>query len=305
MDNFPHHSLSICIASFGDDVSELLTELSRCVHFGLPAGWSIEILISDQFPAPHSKATVWQEHATCLYFHSRTKGRSLNRNELAQKSTGKYLLFLDADALPKATSFLYNYCKGAAQASVIVGGTAYRRDFKANHLRSKIGILKEERTPKFRSKNTYDSFSAFNFLITRSLFLEIGFDETIQGYGHEDTMFGQQLRYRCVSILHIDNPAYHIGIDENDVFMDKTEQAVDGLALLINAGKIDENVALFRTYTTLRKLKLHLVIKALNTLFGASIKRALSSKYPPLFLYDVYKILRLSNHPIKIGRKMP
>ena len=118
-------------------------------------------------------------------------------------------------------------------------------------------------------------------------------------------MFGQQLRYRCASILHIDNPAYHIGIDENDVFMDKTQQAVDGLATLINAGKIDENVALFRTYNTLRKFKLQLVIKALNILFGASIKSALSSKHPPLFLYDVYKILRLSHHPIKIGRKMP
>lgn len=297
--------MSICIASFGDDVSTLLSELSRCVHYGLPEDWSVDILISDQFPSVHPKSTEWQEHGACIYFHSTTKGRSLNRNELAQRSTGNYLLFLDADALPKATSFLYDYCSAAATSSVVVGGTAYLRDFKVNHLRSKIGIQKEELSPKARSKNTYDSFSAFNFLITRSLFLEMGFDETIQGYGHEDTMFGQQLRYRCASILHIDNPAYHIGIDENDVFMDKTQQAVDGLATLINAGKIDENVALFRTYNTLRKFKLRLVIKALNILFGASIKSALSSKHPPLFLYDVYKILRLSHHPIKIGRKMP
>ena len=28
--------------------------------------------------------------------------------------------------------------------------------------------------------------------------------------------------------MHIDNPAYHMGIDENDVFMDKTTAAIDG-----------------------------------------------------------------------------
>ena len=73
MDKNSLNSMSICIASFGDDVSELLSELSRCVHYGLPENWSVDILISDQFPAVHPKSIEWQEHGACIYFSQYNK----------------------------------------------------------------------------------------------------------------------------------------------------------------------------------------------------------------------------------------
>ena len=77
--------------------------------------------------------------------------------------------------------------------------------------------------------------------------------------------------------MHIDNPAYHMGIDENDVFMDKTTAAIDGLAKLIMAGKIDEDIELFRVYRTAQRSGIHHVLRLLNSLLGKTLKKALST----------------------------
>ena len=108
-----------------------------------------------------------------------------------------------------------------------------------------------------------------------------------------------------MAIMHIDNPAYHMGIDENDVFLDKTTAAIDGLAKLIIAGKIDEDIKLFRAYRIAQRSGVNHFLRLLNGLLGKTLKKALSSGFLPVFFYDVYKFIRLCSHPIKIGRRMP
>lgn len=304
--NINEHKISICIASYGDDVGPLLLELKHCEEFGLPEHWTTEILISDQFYKKHKNAYSWESVFGCRYIHSPlTKGRSVNRNGLAALAQGDFLLFLDADALPKTQGFLNRYCNYAMQSAVIVGGTAYRPGYKSNELRTRIGKVKEEILPQIREKNPYGSFSAFNFLIQRDVFTEIYFSEKVLEYGHEDTIFGLELKYRNIDIMHVDNPAYHMGIDDGRDFMDKTTQAVDSLAKLIETGKIDEDVRLFKVFRRFQKLQLQLPLKGVHFLFGEAIKRGLANGFLPLFFYDVYKLLRLSSHPIKIGRRMP
>jgi len=304
--NPQEHILSVCIASYGDDVQPLLHSLSESKSRGLPDSWSIEIIISDQFQSTHIDAEKWEVEFDCTYIHYPLKsGRSINRNNLGQKAKGDYLLFLDADALPTNPMFLQDYCQRATLAEVIVGGTAYKPNFKSNKLRVKVGKLKEEHSAAVRERYPYGSFSAFNFLIRRDIFLELLFNEDVTEYGHEDTLFGLELKYRNIAIMHIDNPAYHMGIDENDVFMDKTTAAIDGLAKLIMAGKIDEDIKLFRVYRTAQRSGIHHVLRLLNSLFGKTLKKALCTGHLPVFFYDVYKFMRLCSHPIKIGRRMP
>jgi glycosyltransferase involved in cell wall biosynthesis len=304
--NPQEHILSICIASYGDDVQQLLRSLCDSKNKGLPDSWSIEIIIADQFQSAHSDAGRWEVEFDCTYIHNPLKlGRSINRNDLGHKAKGDYLLFLDADALPTNLTFLQDYCKSAAMAAVIVGGTAYKPNYKSDKLRVKVGKVKEENSAKERERYPYGSFSAFNFLIRREVFLELLFNEDVTEYGHEDTLFGLELKYRNIAIKHIDNPAYHMGIDENHVFMHKTTVAIDGLAKLIMAGKIDEDIKLFRAYRTAQRSGAHHLLRLLNRLLGKPLKNALSSGYLPVFFYDVYKFMRLCGHPIKIGRRMP
>ena len=297
--------LSVCIASYGDDLTELLQELSYCIEFGLPDHWEVEILVSDQFPKAHKLRKKWEKKFNCRYIHSKTKGRSQNRNELAEAAEGTHLVFMDADALPKTAGFLNRYCNYAQNAQVIVGGTAYQPGFKVDSLRVKIGKLKEQITPAKRDKKPYASFSAFNFMIQRELFENIQFDPRLEKYGHEDTLFGQELRRRGATIDHIDNPAYHMGIDSGEVFMDKTAEAVDSLAFLIAEGSIDEEIRLFKIYRIISLTGLVYILRLLHKLIGNPIKTALARGWVPIFMYDFYKLLRLSSKPIKILRRMP
>lgn len=176
---------------------------------------------------------------------------------------------------------------------------------KSDKLRVKIGKIKEEIAPSVREQNPYSSFSAFNFLIRREIFERIEFDSTITKYGHEDTLFGRALKHHCIDVMHIDNSAYHMGIDEDHVFMEKTKDAVDGLARLIDLGKIDEDVQLYKVYRYASKAKAIGVLRLIYRLFGKGIKRRLSKGMGPIFLFDVYKILRLSSFRLALHYKKP
>lgn len=299
------HTLSICIASYGDDVSTLLKELEHCAEGSSPKNWSIEVIISDQHPQKHPKSSRWEAMANCRYIQSTTRGRSANRNGLSQLASGAFLLFLDADALPSSADFLSNYCHEAESADVVVGGTAYRPGYKNKELRVRVGKRKEEIPATLRKQQPYSSFSAFNFLIRKTLFDQILFSEELVEYGHEDTLFGLELKYRHAKIAHIDNPAFHMGIDSGADFMAKTTAAVDGLANLIAAGKIDEDVKLFKAYRSVQKSGFQRAFKAAHWLLGESLKSGLSKGFLPILFFDVYKLLRLCSHTIKIGRRMP
>ncbi|MEY2962911.1 MAG: hypothetical protein RL754_172 [Bacteroidota bacterium] len=298
--------LSICVASYGDDVQELLEELVLCQKFGLPGDWTLETLISDQYPKPHAKASQWNARESTTYIHNTTnKGRSANRNFLAEKATGSHLLFLDADALPKGHSFLERYCTYLESNPVVIGGTAYKPGFKVKALRVRVGKVKEELVPAKRNSNPYSSFSAFNFAIEKALFQRLKFDPSLLDYGHEDTLFGLALKHDVQPILHIDNPAYHMGIDGDLEFMKKTRSAIDNLGQLIEFGRIDEDVQLFKTYMQVRRIGLSAVLKMSYSTVGKALFNHLSRGKGPLFLFDVYKLMRLSFIAPKIGRKMP
>jgi len=156
-----------------------------------------------------------------------------------------------------------------------------------------------------RKQQPYSSFTAFNFLIRKTLFDQIQFSEQLVQYGHEDTLFGLELKYRHAKIAHIENPAFHMGIDSGADFMDKTTAAVDGLADLIAAGKIDEDVKLFKAYRSVQKSGFQWAFKAAHMLIGKPLKSGLANGFLPIFFFDVYKLLRLCSHSIKIGRRMP
>ncbi|MEM9260646.1 MAG: hypothetical protein AAGA62_13425, partial [Bacteroidota bacterium] len=53
-----------------------------------------------------------------------------------------------------------------------------------------------------------------------------------EGYGHEDTLWGQQLAKAGVGILHIDNPVTHLGLETSGVFLEKQHRAIHNLRLL-------------------------------------------------------------------------
>jgi hypothetical protein len=301
--NEPLH-ISICIASYGNDVSLLLANLHAQIENIESAIFDIHV--SDQFAQAHPNATNWQQLPSTHYHHNtHNKGRAANRNFLGAIADGTQLLFLDADALPVRSDFLIQYIEAASENSVIVGGTAYERTSEPHLLRQMVGRKKEQVPAHKRNSRPYSSFTAFNALIPSAVFARIPFDENLKEYGHEDTLFGLELRHHVIPIRHIDNPAFHLGLDEDLEFMKKTRQAVDTLASLIEQGKIDEEVRLFEVYMKWSKLGGHIVLRSLYGLIGQAIFENLSSGRGNVLLFDLYKLLRISHQKPKVGRKMP
>ena len=302
MDATIQNTLSICIASFGDDIGALLHALDSGRR-ALSKDWTVEIIAGDQHPEPAADAKQWETQYGLRYLHHPNGlGRSNNRNTIAKASSGNFLLFLDADALPvHPDRFLLAYCTALNEVEVVVGGTAYQ--LSRSSLRHTIGQRKEAIPANKRAGNPYANFSAFNFAISRATFLQHPFDESLKQYGHEDTLFGQELRYACKTITHIENPAYHLDGDSDAEFLDKTELAVDNLVALIQAGKIDEEVRLFAVYRKLQRTGIIHLVRLLSTLFAASIRALLIGGVRSVMLFDFYKLLRMSRNTIKIGRR--
>ena len=220
-------------------------------------------------------------------------GRSKIRNLLAEKSQFEYLLFLDCDSTTNNDLFVRNYIENLKLNTVVYGGRNYANEApsaKETHFRWWYGVNRETISAKERVKQPYDSFMTNNFLIPKTLFNAIKLDETLQGYGHEDTLFGIELKKKNIPILHIENPLCHIGLEGLDEFLQKTKEGIQNLHQLIQSGKVDESIKLFRFYKLVNKLGLSNKILKYYTKNKTTIEQKLAEKEPNLRWFDIYKL---------------
>ena len=176
------------------------------------------------------------------YFHSLQKniGRSRIRNLLIQKANYSWLLFLDGDVMPSKKQFISKYMAAINdQKLVIVGGIKYQNCHEKKVLRWKLGKRNEEKALKKRLAAPYKYFFTGNFLIHKSVFNHLKFDESITRYGYEDLLFARQLQQKNIPIQHIQNEVYHLGIDANSAFIAKTKEALDNLSILLLKNRLN------------------------------------------------------------------
>ncbi|MFV0391540.1 MAG: glycosyltransferase family 2 protein [Paludibacteraceae bacterium] len=227
-------------------------------------------------------------------------GRSAIRNLLADKAKYNHLLFLDCDAEVSTTHFIEKYLPFCHDECVVIGGTAYEpgNNDPAYSLRLKYGRKREAKTATEREKDgKYSHFSTFNFLIAKSVFQKIRFDETISGYGHEDTLFGHRIAELRCEIHQIDNPLIHKGLDDNQTFIRKTEEGTRNLYLLYQTGRypfLAKQSKLLQTFIQIKNKNLIRLFSALYPLLKLSLYKNLTGKNPSLQLFDLYKLLFLA-----------
>lgn len=234
-----------------------------------------------------------------LFISGQNIGRAGIRNRLAEKAAGSHLLFIDADALIQgnALPYLNNYINSLNSAPVICGGTAYRPvppDDPDLYLRWNYGTHREEKKAKKRNKSPYASFSGFNFIVSKEVLLRIKFNEELKKYGHEDTLFGYQLRKAAVPVLHIDNPLVHDGIETNREFILKTQEGVHNLNLLYDM--VTDKATFVRTVKLLRLYR-YLSFFGITYLLARTYKKHrrrieifLRRRKSTLFIFSLYKL---------------
>ena len=182
-------------------------------------------------------------------------GRSAIRNALAAKAKHPWLLFLDCDVLLPDSNLIDRYVKAADVCDVICGGHIYPEQAPASRrLHHIYGLKRECTTAEQRKEQPFRSFMSGNFFIRKSLFDQVKFDETIKGYGHEDTLFGVELRERGANLCHVDNPVIHVALDRDEAFLEKSKQALRNALYLVKTGKIaPEEIRATETYYRLKK----------------------------------------------------
>ena len=222
-------------------------------------------------------------------------GRSAIRNRLADEARYGHLLFLDCDAEVDNPYFIQKYLAFCHEECVVTGGRVYREQVAAEYsLLSTYGKAKERNTAA--NEKAAKPFTSSNFLISKSIFQQVRFDENIKGYGHEDTIFGIRLQRLGIPVQRIDNPVVHVGIEDNPTFLQKTQHALGNLRALYQSGRYPELPGVSKVLScslSLEKLHLDGFAARLYRLLDKPMRRNLLSPDPSLRVFDLYKLLYL------------
>lgn len=222
-------------------------------------------------------------------------GRSKIRNELAKVAKYTYLLFMDCDSKVVRDDFIQNYLNACASDTLVYGGRVYNQAPPEEAdlvFHWHYGRAREQVDYRVRQKQPYHAFQTNNFLIPRRLFLDIQFEEALKQYGHEDTLFGFELKRRGAPMLHIDNPLEHLGLESVEVFLNKTEKGLENLLKLSYDFPFIET-KLLKAFRFCKRSGLGYVLRWGFGWVEARLERKLRSGRPDLRYFDVYKLGRL------------
>ncbi|MGG7036025.1 MAG: glycosyltransferase family 2 protein [Flavobacterium sp.] len=221
-------------------------------------------------------------------------GRSKIRNLLAKKAKFDWLLFLDVDVLPKNEDFIAKYIPFLDnKAKIVSGGMLYQEEKpkKDKLFRWIYGKNRESLPANERQKKPYVSFLTLNFLIHKSIFERVYFNETLPNLRHEDTLFSYNLMQYKIVVEHIDNPIYHLGLDDFDLAIKKENESLIALKHLLDNNLLDPDyIKISKALSIIKNLKLTWIIAFFYKASKSLLIKNLSGNNPSLFLFDLYRL---------------
>jgi hypothetical protein len=151
-----------------------------------------------------------------LMISAENLGRAAARNRLAQAARGRHILFLDADMAPERQGFFERWLDliEAEDPAVAFGGfdvpkgpvrPEHKLHWDVQRKGDCIPAARRRRSPAL-------SLATSNLLVRRDLALALPFDAHFAGWGFEDSEWALRADAQ-VNILHVDNPATHLGLD--------------------------------------------------------------------------------------------
>ena len=293
--------LSICIPVYNYDLACLVRDLHLQAEV---AGYPFEIILmddaSDETFREINKA-IGLENVRYIQLNENI-GRAKIRNRLAEEAKFPYLLFMDCDSAVASPEFIENYARFFESHTVCCGGRIYEdiEPADSTYLRWKYGVKRECTPASERNKNPNFGFQTNNFIIHKSIFEKVKFNEDWDGYGNEDTLFGLELLGKGIIIRHIENPLIHLGLESASEFLNKTETGIGNLFKLemILRRKYPEYVChsrLMRTKLFLQKLHLLGFVSKLFNIFRKPMEAYLLKPKPSLMIFDFYRLGLLCN----------
>lgn len=293
--------LSILIPVYNFNIVKLVRDLRRqCIAAGIP----FEIVVLDDCSSEllrDQNRDVAGLSDVRFSELDKNIGRSKIRNRLVEMAQYDTLLFLDCDSEVPSDNYIEKYIPYCKTDVVVCGGRIYQEDPPEDSeylLRWLFGVRKEQRPTAVRNINPYRSFMTNNFLIPKKIFQMVKFDESIIKYGHEDTLFGLELKKIGVPVIHINNPLYHIGLEVASEFLRKTSESIENLVSLMGEEKIDPRdikyIRLLRAYGSLKRFRLVKIYQLFYDFISNAVMRNLLGSNPGIFAFDLYKLAMIS-----------
>lgn len=288
--------LSICIPIYNHNVNSLIEELlTQCLKLKI----KFEILAFE-----NGSLIEYQKLNQNLHWFNEVNYRVLDigisrsaiRNLLWKTARYEYVLFLDCDMQIDRNSFIENYLQSKSKADVVCGGIKYVNTLPSKNvrLRWRYGVTRETIPAHIRQMQAYNSFMTGSFMARKDIEITLKFNEEIIDYGHEDTLFGIELKRKGLSVIHIDNTCIHNGLESNQIFVEKTETGLRNLHRLAehpNFGNdIIKHVRIARTYAGFGKPIKNMLIIA-SKLLLKPLRHYLIVWGKCIFVFDVYKLL--------------
>lgn len=288
--------ISVCIPVYNFDVRELVYDLKREI-----ASHSIDaeiILIDDGSDEGFKQINnELNNQVSQFILLEKNIGRSRIRNLFLKHTKGDYLLFLDCDVKIDNTDFLKNYLQEITQnreAEVIYGNFKIDSSYSKT-LRNRYSVEREI----FSGDKTSD-FSVFktvNFIIQRETFQKFLFDETLIHYGYEDYVFAKKMELNDVKFSALNNPVIHVDDTSNEVFLAKTETAMNSLFQLSQNAENEKYIKDIKVFSIAKKMKNLGFNKLFVVLYERFIKnmilKNLLSENPKIKYLDIYKLALL------------
>ena len=268
--------LSIIVPTYKHDASSLITSLAE-----LPGADAVEIIVYDDggcdpiLLARLEGAAQKAEMPVRIVASAANRGRAGARNRAIAHGRAEWMVLLDADMAPDFRNFLTVYLSAittTAAPALIVGGYSLRQSpfherFALHRWQARTSecIAAEERA---KAPGHYVFTS--NVLVHRRVLEACNFDEAFAGWGWEDTDWGLRVQTQF-PIVHIDNTATHLGLDDDAALMGKYGRSGASYALLASRHpKPLRETPLFRAATAARRLPFRPALTAATARIASS-----------------------------------
>ena len=270
-------SLSILIPIYNWNIKDLVLTLhNQCIKLKI----QFEIICIEDCSRNtfENKNIEKLKHVTYKVL-SKNIGRSKIRNLLAKQAQSQFILFIDSDSYVKHNNdFIENYLKESitikSDTELIYGQTLYTLT-KPKHNK----LLHWTYGRKIESKYKKYNFSSHHFLCKKILFNKYQFNENINSYGYEDVDFRQGKKTK-----YIDNPLYHIGLKNTEIFIRDTESALQNINIH------STNSRIFNIWTKLSMIWGDKLIYFIFKIFKTLITYNLKSNNPSMLIFQFYKL---------------
>jgi GT2 family glycosyltransferase len=209
-----------------------------------PRAHEVEIVVVDDGSgdveldrAVRSAIDEWPGPAVAVRLHHNS-GRAQARNRCIAAANGTHILFIDADMVPGDEQYLTRYFDVIehSRAAIAFGGFTVKnvvvtRDTQLNY---SLAMKNDCKPAAARALKGPLAVASNNLLVRKDVLQAENFDSGFQGWGWEDTEWAMRAVFAGYGLIHIDNPAVHVGLDTGKSVLRKYKEAGRNLRRLLD-----------------------------------------------------------------------